>query len=85
MRRRELFTELCPVDLSYALGVYQKLKTQASHALGARKTAEKRLANITAQLIDQNEILALQRDSDQLKAELEVLMRNFRQELQQLV
>jgi len=83
MRRRELFTELCPVDLSYALGVYQKLKTQASHALGARKTAEKRLANITAQLIDQNEILALQRDSDQLKAELEVLMRNFRQELQQ--
>ena len=43
MKRRELFTELCPVDLTYAINVYQQLKTQATHALGARKTAEKRL------------------------------------------
>ena len=77
LRRKELFTELCPVDLTYALNTYQQLKTQANHTLGARKTAEKRLAGISAQLIDQNEIVELQKDSEQLRMELDVLMRNY--------
>lgn len=75
-KRRELFTELCPVDLSYALGVYNKLRTQYRDVIGARKHAEGRLASETSKLMPEEEYRALEAQVTLLQDELNVLMAN---------
>lgn len=73
-KRGELFTQLCPVDLSYAMSVFQKVKTGALDAGRVRKHLEGRISQETERLLDEKEQRALSDSCDQLRQEINELL-----------
>lgn len=73
-KRKEWLVKLCHVDVSYAIGVYLKLQTTARNVLGARKHAEQRIVQRTAQLLGETELADLKQRLDSLNLELKLLM-----------
>lgn len=76
VKRRELFTELCPVDLSYAIGVFNRLKGSYRDTIGARKHVEARLAAETVKLMTPEEAELLDQQITVIQSELEILTAN---------
>ena len=75
-KRRELFTALSPTDLTYALGVYNRLKSALRDTQGVRKHLESRIAQETAKIIDDAEAASIATDVAKLNAEIELLLTN---------
>jgi hypothetical protein len=81
-RRREWMTRLCDVDFSYAIGVYQKLKTSLRDTQGALKHVKNRIVN------ESNKLLLIGDLEDQeavylnLHAELDKLFRERDNQIQ---
>ena len=74
--RRELFTSLAPVDLTYALQINQKLKQGARDTQGAIKHIEGRLAAEKSKLASASDLDELVKTSETLTEELNLLMSN---------
>jgi len=75
-KRRELFTYLSPTDLTYALGVYNRVKTQARDNLGVRKHLEQRIAQEAVKLIDDDTSARYALEARKLQEETQVLLMN---------
>ena len=75
-KRRELFTELSPTDLSYAIGVYNRLKTALRDAQGVRKHLNGRIAQETAKVLDDATAAQYADQAKQLNEEVELLLGN---------
>ncbi len=58
-RRRELFTELCTVDYTYAIGLYKRIQTALRDDIGALRNAKKRLVQETAAALKEEEIVQI--------------------------
>lgn len=80
-KRRELFTELSPTDLSYALGVHNRLKTGLRDTQGVRKHLEKRISQETAKVIDDATAEQYASLAKQLNEEIQILLLNKDQSL----
>ncbi len=80
-KRKEWLVKLCHVDVSYAIGVYLKLQTTARNVLGARKHAEQRIVQRTAQLLGETELNDLKQRLDEIQQELKILMESKDYEL----
>ena len=81
-KRKEWLVKLCHVDVSYAIGVYLKLQTTARNVLGARKHAEQRIIQRTAQLLGETELADLKQRLDEINQELKILVESKDYELQ---
>lgn len=77
-KRRELFTAISPTDLTYVLGVYNRLKSAARDNLGVRKHLESRIAQETAKLIDDATAEQYATQASLLNQEVELLLSNRR-------
>lgn len=78
-KRRELFTELSPTDLTYALTVYNRLKTSLRDTQGVIKHIESRLAQETAKLVDDATAAEYAKEAQLLNDELQLLLLNKEQ------
>lgn len=72
-KRREWITMICSADYTYALGVYQKLRSGARDAQGALKHTKQRLYNETAKLEQLEDVKGLEDRYQRLHQELSVL------------
>lgn len=75
-KRRELFTYLSPTDLTYALGVYNRVKTKARDNLGVRKHLEQRIAQEAVKLIDDETSARYAQEARKLQEETQILLMN---------
>lgn len=73
-QRREWISKACSYDVTFALGLFNKLKGLARDALGARKHAETRLAVEYKGLFSDDELQGLQEHIDRLSAAITDLM-----------
>ncbi len=73
LRRRQRMTELCDVDFTYALQVYQKVKERHRDICGAIKLANKRLVEEQSKLASSEEIKTTQQLVDNLVADIDKL------------
>lgn len=72
-KRREWITSLCHVDFSYALSVFQRLKTRARDAQGALKHVKQRITGETNKLLTIGNLVELEERYQMLHSELNVL------------
>lgn len=77
-KRREWITEISDINLEYALGVYDKLKTRNRDTTGALKHIKGRLTTETAKLLDYTETEDLERRGVKLREELDALFQSQR-------
>lgn len=75
-KRRELFTELSPTDLSYALGVHNRLKSALRDSQGVIRHLESRIAQETAKLVDDATASAFADEAKLLNEEIQCLLTN---------
>lgn len=75
-RRREILTALSDTDLTYALGVYGRLKTASRDSIGAFKHINARLTSESSKLLTLSEAQGLQERATALHADISVLMDN---------
>lgn len=72
-KRKEWLVKLCHVDVSYAISVYMRLQVTARNVLGARKHAEQRIVQRSAQLLGETELQDLKLRIDTLTHEIQLL------------
>lgn len=82
-KRREWVTAMSDTDLTYVLGVYNKLKTKLRDTQGAFKHVSGRLMNETRALETLGDVETLESDVKELEEEVMVLMRHSRNDLPQ--
>ncbi|QXO10886.1 hypothetical protein pEaSNUABM54_00060 [Erwinia phage pEa_SNUABM_54] len=73
-QRRDWISRACSSDVTYALGLFNRLKSAARDAIGARKHAETRLAVEYKGLFSDDELNALQVRIDELTTTITELM-----------
>lgn len=78
-KRRELFTYLSPTDLSYALSVFNRVKSQSRANQNVLKYCENRITQESAKILDDERAAELERNADQLRGEIEVFLRQTTQ------
>lgn len=74
MRRRQWIIDISGTDLDYAMGIFNKLKTQARDAAGAVKHLNHRITVETDKLLSQEALEELRATSDQIHQELTAMM-----------
>lgn len=75
IKRREWFTKLSDVDFTYALNVYQKLKTSSRDTQGALKHVKQRIVSETNKLKSIADIESAELEYEVLLAELDFLFK----------
>lgn len=78
-KRRELFTYLSPTDLSYALSVFNRVKAQARANINILKHSENRITQESAKILDDAQAAVLEASADQLRGEIELILRQTNQ------
>lgn len=78
-KRRELFTYLSPTDLTYALSVFNKVKSQSRANINVMKHCENRITQESAKILDDERAAELERTADQLRSEIELILRQTTQ------
>jgi len=73
-QRRDWISRACSSDVTYALGLFNRLKSAARDSVGARKHAETRLAVEYKGLFSDDELNGLQARIDELTATITELM-----------
>lgn len=78
-KRRELFTHLSPTDLSYALSVFNRVKGQARANINVLKHSEHRITQESAKVLDDAQAAELETTANQLRTEIELILRQTNQ------
>lgn len=80
-KRRDWITRISDIDLDYAMRMYDRLKGTVRDMSGALKHVSGRLTQETNKLAAFSDIDELEQESEQLKAELNVLLAHFNPKL----
>jgi recombinational DNA repair ATPase RecF/uncharacterized Zn finger protein (UPF0148 family) len=75
-KRREWLTSLCDTDFTYALGVYNKLRSAARDTQGAYKHIGARITKETAELERIGDLTEVLKTADLIREELNILLQN---------
>lgn len=74
--RRQFFTKLSPVDLTYAQGVFQELKKKHRSAVGALEWVERRIDQESRKLLSPEQVKEHAATAQRLHAELELCLQS---------
>lgn len=74
MRRREWITKLSDTDFSYVLGLHARIKKGRNEASAVVKRNNNRLVTESTKLMDENDLIALNNRSRELRADLDILL-----------
>ena len=74
--RRQFFTKLSPVDLTYAQGLFQELKKKHRSAVGALEWVERRIDQESRKLLSPEQVKEHQATAERLHAELELCLQS---------
>lgn len=72
--RRQWFTKMSTCDMSYIIGLHDKIKKEARDSVGAHKYIQERIAQESAKLMDAEELEKTRQLAQQMRDELKVLL-----------
>lgn len=75
-KRREWITSLSSVDLTYATGVFQSMRTSVRDVQGAMRLSKERLVRESSKLLDLEKITELESRASALNTDLTILTEN---------